>query len=154
MNTFFLPKLLQGYDEVRDWTVGVDIFAIDIIIIPVHKNVHWRLAIIHFKDKAIRVYDSMGAPDNDVLDRLEKYLQEESLNKNNKQFDLTGWKKDNMLKSTPQQENGKDCGVFSCMYAEFTSRNRPFTRSAPVNCCHNAMKLFLLLRPGTMPLMC
>lgn len=125
MNTFFLQRLLDnGYSGVRRWTRKVDIFSYDVIMIPVHKRVHWCMAIIHFKDKAIRFYDSMGAPDNDVLNHLEAYLQEESLDKKRVAFDNTGWTKENM-RGIPQQENGSDCGVFSCMFAEFVSRNRP-----------------------------
>lgn len=125
MNTFFLQRLLEnGYQGVRRWTRRVDIFSHDIIMIPVHKKIHWCMAIIHFKNKAIRFYDSMGAPDNAVLNGLEAYLDAESLDKKSVAFDKAGWTKENM-KNIPQQENGSDCGVFSCMFAEFVSRNRP-----------------------------
>ena len=37
MNTFFVPKLLQGgHGSVRRWTRKVDIFSYDVIPIPVH----------------------------------------------------------------------------------------------------------------------
>lgn len=66
----------------------------------------------------------MGTPNNDTLTVLEVYLQEESLNKLNVPLDMTGWTLENVQK-IPQQANGSDCGVFSCMYAEFITRNRP-----------------------------
>lgn len=125
MNTFFLKRLLEvGYSGVRRWTRKVDIFSYDIIPIPVHKGIHWCMSIINFKEKTIKYYDSMGAPNNSVLKALEDYLQSESLDKKNTQFDMSDWRKEN-VQNIPQQENGSDCGVFSCMYAEFLTRERP-----------------------------
>lgn len=125
MNTFFLKRLMEnGYSGVRRWTRKVDIFAHDIIPVPVHKGIHWCMAIIHLKNKTINYYDSMGTPNNPVLTALANYLKEESLDKKKCEFDMTGWKFDN-VRNIPQQENGSDCGVFSCMYAEFITRNRP-----------------------------
>lgn len=125
MNTFFLKRLLDaGYSGVRRWTRKVDIFAYDVLVIPVHKGIHWCMSIIHFKNKTIKYYDSMGAPDNQVLNALAEYLKEESLDKKKVAFDFSGWTVEN-VQGIPQQENGSDCGVFSCMYAEFITRNRP-----------------------------
>ncbi|XP_031622803.1 sentrin-specific protease 1-like isoform X2 [Contarinia nasturtii] len=125
MNTFFLKRLLEnGYSGVRRWTRKVDIFAHDVIPVPVHKGIHWCMAIIHLKNKTIKYYDSMGAPNNQVLSALFEYLKAESLDKKKVDLDMTGWKTEN-VRNIPQQENGSDCGVFSCMYAEFVTRNRP-----------------------------
>lgn len=125
MNTFFLKRLLEtGYSGVRRWTRKVDIFSYDILVIPVHKGIHWCMSIIHLKNKTIKYYDSMGAPSNQVLKALADYLKEESMDKKKTEFDFTGWTTENVA-DIPQQENGSDCGVFSCMYAEFICRNRP-----------------------------
>lgn len=129
MNTFFLTRLLEvGYSGVRRWTRKVDIFAHDVIPVPVHKGIHWCMAIIHLKNKTIKYYDSMGQPNNNVLGALRKYLLEESLDKKKQEFDMSGWQFEN-VRDIPQQENGSDCGVFSCMYAEFVTRNRPIVFS-------------------------
>lgn len=125
MNTFFLPRLLEiGYSGVRRWTRKVDIFSFDIIPIPVHKGIHWCMAIVHLKNKTIKYYDSMGAPNNQALTALTEYLKSECLDKKKTELDLNGWTTEN-VRNIPQQENGSDCGVFSCMYAEFITRNRP-----------------------------
>lgn len=129
MNTFFLKRLLEnGYSGVRRWTRKVDIFAHDIIPVPVHKGIHWCMAIIHMKNKTIKYYDSMGAPNNSALSALVEYLKAESLDKKKVEFDMNGWTTEN-VRNIPQQENGSDCGVFSCMYAEFVTRNRPIVFS-------------------------
>jgi sentrin-specific protease 1 len=45
----------------------VDIFSHDLIIVPVHLGVHWCLATIDFRNKAVKYYDSMGSPNNKCL---------------------------------------------------------------------------------------
>lgn len=125
MNTFFLKRLLEaGYNGVRRWTRKVDVFAQDVIPVPVHKGIHWCMAIIHMKDKTIKYYDSMGAPNNVTLKALADWLQAESIDKRKQPLDMSDWTQEN-VQNIPQQENGSDCGVFSCMYAEFITRNRP-----------------------------
>uniref|UniRef100_A0A8C4STT6 Ubiquitin-like protease family profile domain-containing protein n=1 Tax=Erpetoichthys calabaricus TaxID=27687 RepID=A0A8C4STT6_ERPCA len=48
-NTFFFPKLCAGgYQAVRRWTKGMDIFEKDIIFVPLHLGVHWCLAVSEF----------------------------------------------------------------------------------------------------------
>lgn len=125
MNTFFIPKLLSaGHPGLKRWTRKVDIFTYDIIPVPVHVGrVHWCMAIIDLQNQAIRYYDSMGTPNNAVLNALEQYLRDESLDKRKQPFDTSGFTKENM-RECPRQMNGSDCGVFSCMFAEHESRNR------------------------------
>jgi sentrin-specific protease 1 len=48
---------MVGVDECGQ----IDLFAKDIILIPVnHNNSHWTGAAINFKKKRIESYDSMG----------------------------------------------------------------------------------------------
>lgn len=128
MNTFFIPKLMQdGHGGVRRWTRKVDIFSHDVIPIPVHVGgVHWCMAIIHLKNKTIKYYDSMGTPNSKVLIALEKYLKDESIDKKKQPFDTSEFKIEN-VGDCPKQNNGSDCGVFSCMFAEYISRNSEIT---------------------------
>uniref|UniRef100_A0A2M4BG09 Putative sentrin/sumo-specific protease n=1 Tax=Anopheles marajoara TaxID=58244 RepID=A0A2M4BG09_9DIPT len=127
-STFFLSSLRRsGYSGVRRYTKKVDLFSFDVIVVPVHVNeVHWCMAIIDLRRKAIEYYDSLGAPNNPVLDMLENYLCQESMDKRQVPFDKTGLTKRNMSEC-PKQNNGSDCGVFSCMFAEFLTRDHPIT---------------------------
>ncbi|KAK7433828.1 hypothetical protein VKT23_020544 [Stygiomarasmius scandens] len=124
-NTFFWTKLEKdGYDRSRlaMWTNKVDIFSKDVVIIPVnHSNVHWTGAAINFRRKRIESYDSMGMDQTMVYKRLRNYLDAEHRNKKKSPFDFTDWI-DYTLKDTPQQENGYDCGVFTCQFLESLSR--------------------------------
>lgn len=123
-NTFFIPTLAsRGHAGVKRWTRKVDIFTYDVLPVPVHvSGVHWCMAIIRMKDKIIRYYDSMGNSNPNVLDNLERYLMEESMDKRKVSLDTSDWKKE-CIRDCPQQGNGSDCGVFSCMFAEHLTRN-------------------------------
>lgn len=126
-NTFFYPRLLSGgHAALKRWTRKVDIFSYDLIIVPVHLGVHWCMATIDFRNKTVKYYDSMGSPNNKCLQSLMKYLQDESLDKRKIPFEASGWQTENVQK-IPQQMNGSDCGMFSCMYAEFICRNANIT---------------------------
>jgi len=85
-------------------------------------GVHWCMSIIHLKNKTIRYYDSMGHPNHVVLEALEQYLKDESMDKRKIPFDTSDWTIE-CVRDCPQQKNGSDCGVFSCQFAEFISRD-------------------------------
>ncbi|KAG2370159.1 cysteine proteinase [Suillus spraguei] len=124
-STFFWPKLKnEGYEQGRlaKWTKKIDIFSKDIILIPInHNNSHWSGAAINFRRKRIESYDSMNLDRHQVFKVLRSYLDSEHRNKRKKPFDFTGWQNHNP-EDTPQQENGYDCGVFTCQFLESLSR--------------------------------
>ncbi|KAJ1982766.1 hypothetical protein H4R35_000125 [Dimargaris xerosporica] len=126
-NTFFYPKLCdQGYRTVRRWTKRVDIFAKDMVILPIHLPAHWTCAVINFTRKRIEYYDSMLMDNPTLFATLREYLQAEHQDKKQADFDLSDWT-DWCPKDIPRQYNGFDCGVFTCTFAEFASREEPFT---------------------------
>ncbi|KAG7450262.1 cysteine proteinase [Guyanagaster necrorhizus] len=124
-STFFWSKLDQdGYEKARltKWTKKFDLFAKDMVLIPVnHNNMHWTAAAINFRRKRIESYDSMNMSRQLVFKLLRHYLDAEHRNKKKKPFDFTGWE-DYTLKDTPQQENGYDCGVFTCQFLQSLSK--------------------------------
>ncbi|ORX79617.1 cysteine proteinase [Basidiobolus meristosporus CBS 931.73] len=124
-NTYFYPLLLEnGYSKVQRWTRKVDLFSKDLVIIPVHLGVHWCCAIINMKSKRFEYYDPLLSSNPRCLKALRSYLHEEAESKK-VDVDLSGWT-NYTPKDIPRQENGYDCGVFSCQYAEYASRNSPF----------------------------
>jgi len=124
-STFFWPKLTgDGYEKGRlaKWTKKFDLFSKDVILIPVnHSNSHWTAAAINFRKKRIYSYDSMGTARPEVHKALRKYLDDEHRTKKNQPFDFTGWV-DWVDQNTPQQENGYDCGIFTCQFLQALSR--------------------------------
>jgi len=125
-STFFWTKLEKdGYEKGRlaKWTKKVDIFAKDVVLLPVnHNNAHWTSAAINFKQRRIESYDSMSVYGDRVWKLLTDYIDAEHQNKKKKPFNWDGWDKRYTLKGSPQQENHYDCGVFTCQTLESLSR--------------------------------
>ncbi|KTG30231.1 hypothetical protein cypCar_00003327 [Cyprinus carpio] len=91
-NTFFFPKLRSsGYNAVRRWTKKVDIFSVDIILVPVHLGVHWCLSVVDFRKKSITYFDSMGGNNDEACRILLKYLKQEREDKKGQNFDTSEW---------------------------------------------------------------
>ncbi|XP_063067588.1 sentrin-specific protease 2 [Engraulis encrasicolus] len=128
-STFFFPKLRGGgHAAVRRWTKAVDLFTFDLILVPLHLGVHWSLAVVDFKMKSVKSYDSMGQRHDDICNLVLRYLKEEMSAKKGKDLDLSKWTVCSLKASEiPQQKNGSDCGVFACKYADYISRSRPLT---------------------------
>lgn len=130
-NTFFWPKLQQGYakSNLKKWTKKLDIFAKDVILIPInHSQLHWSAAVINFQKKRIESYDSLDGDNKNkghLFDLLRGYLRDEHKDKQNRDFDLSGWVNYGSP-NTPQQENNYDCGVFTMNFLECVARGSDF----------------------------
>lgn len=123
-STFFFPMVMKrGYNGVRRWTKNVDIFDHDLMLIPIHLEMenHWTLIAVDFLQSSICYYDSYLQDKDEAMDAILDYLKEEMKAKKNIEMDINCWVKVNM-KNIPLQENLSDCGVFSCIYAEYISR--------------------------------
>lgn len=132
-NTFFYPKLKGGgYESIKRWTRKVDIFSHDMILIPIHLGIHWCCAEINFKEKSILYYDSLHNSNDTCLKLLLEYLindhQDKKGTDGNAEFDFQNWILSSP-KNIPCQQNGYDCGVFACVFAEYRSRDADFTFS-------------------------
>lgn len=129
LNTFFYPKLCSsGYSAVRRWTKKMDIFSKDILLVPVHLGVHWCLSVVDFRKKSVLYFDSMGGNNDEACRKLFHYLQQESKDKKGKEMDTSGWTLHSKKRSEiPQQMNGSDCGMFTCKYADYITKDKPIT---------------------------
>ncbi|KAI8929794.1 hypothetical protein BC831DRAFT_442081 [Entophlyctis helioformis] len=128
-NTFFYEKLrTQGFNSVRRWTRRIDLFSKDYVIVPVHLGAHWTCAAISLKHKRFEYYDSLHGDNELCLELLRSYIAQESVDKKKTAMDLDEWE-DYMPKDIPAQQNGFDCGVFTCMFMEHIAREAPFTFS-------------------------
>ncbi|XP_036153076.1 sentrin-specific protease 1 isoform X2 [Myotis myotis] len=133
-NTFFFTKLkTAGYQAVKRWTKKVDVFSVDILLVPIHLGVHWCLAVVDFRKKNITYYDSMGGINNEACRILLQYLKQESIDKKRKEFDTNGWQLfSKKSQEIPQQMNGSDCGMFACKYADCITKDRPINFTQPL----------------------
>ncbi|XWS53614.1 hypothetical protein CRYUN_Cryun10bG0016000 [Craigia yunnanensis] len=129
-NTFFYKKLVSpesgyNYRAVKRWTsqrkLGYCLFDCDKIFVPIHKDIHWCLAVINKKDQKFQYLDSLKGRDAKVLNALAKYFVEEVRDKSGKDIDISSWERE-YVEDLPAQENGFDCGIFMLKYIDFYSR--------------------------------
>ncbi|KAL8481537.1 hypothetical protein ACS0TY_027878 [Phlomoides rotata] len=127
-NTFFYKKLISGgynFSSVRRWTtqrkLGYSLLECDKIFVPIHKEVHWCLAVINKKDEKFQYLDSLGGTDERVLNVLARYFVDEVKDKCGKDIDVDSWERE-FVTELPEQKNGYDCGMFMIKYADFYSR--------------------------------
>ncbi|KAJ6803591.1 putative ubiquitin-like-specific protease 1B [Iris pallida] len=129
-NTFFYKKLISGmngydFNAVRRWTtkrkLGYGLIECDKIFVPIHKDIHWCLAVINIKDITFQYLDSLGGVDTTVVEVLARYFIDEVKDKNDKQIDISSWKLQT-VNNLPMQKNGFDCGMFMLKYTDFYSR--------------------------------
>ncbi|XP_044976016.1 ubiquitin-like-specific protease ESD4 isoform X2 [Hordeum vulgare subsp. vulgare] len=132
-NTFFYKKLINGgydYKAVWRWTMkrklGYNLIDCDKIFVPIHKEVHWCLAVINIRDKKFQYLDSLGSMDMNALKILARYLVDEVKDKIGKHIDVLSWKHEG-VQNLPLQENGWDCGMFMLKYIDFYSRDMGLT---------------------------
>eukprot|EP00116_Pleurobrachia_bachei_P005880 sb/3466142/ len=103
----------------------VDLFAKDLIMIPIHLGMHWCLAVIDNRTSTITYYDSLLGDNHQCTTALRDYMVAEHMSKKKQPMDPASWKLV-IEKDLPEQMNGCDCGVFACKYAEYISQDRPF----------------------------
>lgn len=124
-NVFLYISYLKGYNRVKNYTKKINIMEKDLILIPIHKDNHWRLISIEPQHKIINYYDSLSLPGQDILDNIFEYLKTDCENKLNIQLDKSEW--DLRTINVPQQKNTYDCGPFMCKIADLLSQDYPVT---------------------------
>lgn len=115
-NTFFYTFLKSGgHARVKKWTRKIDIFSLDLVLIPVHLGHHWCMAGIDFRSKRILYFDSMLGSGDLATDLLLNYVTKEYLEKKGLELNCSEWKL-YIPNDIPIQDNGYDCGVFAIMF--------------------------------------
>lgn len=126
-NTHFYTTLCErGYEGVQRWTRKTDLFSKDLVLVPIHLGMHWVLSMIDFRRKQVRYLDSLHGRNERALNTLRQYLEKEHLDKKKAPFNSTGWTFKCEM-DCPAQQNGFDCGVFTCINAEYISRDEDLT---------------------------
>ncbi|XP_062305003.1 sentrin-specific protease 3b [Osmerus eperlanus] len=125
-NSFFYDKLrTKGYDGVKRWTKNVDIFQKDLLLIPIHLEVHWSLVSVDIPKRAITYFDSQRTLNRRCPKHISKYLQAEAVKKDQRGF-LTGWK-GYFKMNVGRQNNDSDCGAFVLQYCKTLALGQPFS---------------------------
>jgi len=126
------PALNGKYDykNVKRWSKkvpGKDIFQLDKIFFPINQGgMHWVCAVAFMQEKRIQFYDSFGSDGMDYIECIFQYIQDEHQSKKSSPLPGQGdWSLVPCDDKTPHQLNGFDCGVFTCMFIDFLSRDCP-----------------------------
>ena len=137
--SFFITKILDDgrgyrYANVKRWSKkvpGKDIFNLDRIFFPVNVGgMHWTVAVAFMQEKRIQFFDSMCGSGIEYLEALFRYIKDEHKAKKGSPLpDEDEWELVECSPDTPQQENGFDCGVFTCMFCDFLSTDCPLNFS-------------------------
>lgn len=119
-NSFFYPTYIKhGYQRVARWADKVDMFNKEKLIIPINENQnHWTVLCLDLLNKKIFYFDSFHSQ-IDVsffFDFANKYMADIKSGPS-----MDGWEVATQI--GPRQTNSYDCGVFSCINAEFFSRD-------------------------------
>ncbi|XP_078284281.1 uncharacterized protein LOC144609653 [Rhinoraja longicauda] len=125
-NSFFYDKLrTKGYDGVKRWTKNVDIFNKDLLLIPIHLEVHWSLISVDVRQRTITYFDSQRTLNRRCPKHIGKYLQAEAVKKNRQDFyeDWKGYFKMNVAR----QNNDSDCGAFVLQFCKCLALEQPFS---------------------------
>ena len=134
-NSFFWLKLSDdgkgyNYKSVQRWTSRkkIDLFSLDRFIVPMNigRN-HWALGLVDLNTKRVRYYDSLaaGTVHTAFAQFMLKYLEDEFKDKR-KGEECPQFSSEFTVDPVepPQQRNGFDCGVFTCMNAECLAAGR------------------------------
>lgn len=122
---FFTTLKKNGYKGVARWAKRrkINLMDMNTVVVPINSmNTHWSVAVIDNVEKTIGYYDSLSSGGNlHAVRLLEQYMQSEAdrLNVPGQKYSLQPSLK------TPQQQNGFDCGVFTCTVAKFIAQKAP-----------------------------
>ena len=108
---------------MAQWTRKVDLFAFDMIMVPLHLGMHWCLAVIDVRTETITSYDSLMGSNNQCTNALREYIAAEHIAKRQFPIDLKKWKL--VIKTDiPTQKNNSDYGIFMCKFADYVSQDK------------------------------
>ena len=80
------------------------------------------------------------------LENIKRYIEDEHMDKKKTPLSCSDeWNLVPCQMNTPRQKNGYDCGVFTCMFADFLSKDCPLVFGQDhVNQCRNRIALSIL----------
>ena len=125
--SFFLQCLQgHGYNAAAAYFRRVPLDEIELLLFPINAHSHWGLLAVDLRTRKASVYNSLtGISFSPIPADIAQFVVQLYKNKNIRTLVLIQDTPDDV----PQQNNCYDCGVFVCKFAEFLSRDTPFTFS-------------------------
>lgn len=129
---FFTTLEQKGYQGVARWAKRgkIDVVESDLVFVPLNLNGnHWCLAVVDNINKELRQHDSLGGDGTHNLLLIRDYLRQEAEKQHPGSGDMFDSYSMIPRAACPQQNNGWDCGVFTCQNVELMSRDAPLSYS-------------------------
>ncbi|GME77647.1 unnamed protein product [Ambrosiozyma monospora] len=129
-STHFYSNLSsRGYTSVKKWAkkAKVDVTKLDYVFVPVNLHgSHWALGMVDNKHKVIAYYDSLHGFGDEICGMLKYYMVEETKKTYCGKVIVDYDSYEVVTQAvTPKQENGFDCGVFTCTAVKYLAEERP-----------------------------
>lgn len=127
---FYTTLASKGYQGVARWAKRrkLNVFSKDIVIVPINiHNTHWAVAVVENKHSRIDYIDSLrGSGNMEALIHIRDYMVAEA-----KRLGISPAQEYTLNSNVegPQQKNGFDCGVFTCMAAKLSAFGKPLQYS-------------------------
>uniref|UniRef100_A0A3Q4G7E0 SUMO specific peptidase 3b n=1 Tax=Neolamprologus brichardi TaxID=32507 RepID=A0A3Q4G7E0_NEOBR len=119
-----VPKKVRKLQTKLKNNILVDIFQKDLLLIPIHLEVHWSLVSVDIPRRAITYFDSQRTLNRRCPKHIYKYLQAEAIKKDQQDF-LTGWTGFFKM-NVGRQNNDSDCGAFVLQYCKCLALGQQF----------------------------
>ena len=90
---------------------------------------HWALAVIDFAGKKLEYYDSCNYGGTFYIGVLRRFVREYAIHRglNDLATEVDTWAVRDHGDTSPQQENGSDCGVYTCLTADYLAQGLPLS---------------------------
>jgi len=128
--TFFIPEFKLNPKRMWRWSRCELLFDNDFWLFPVFENNHWTLVVFDKLAPSVKHYNSLGGPDQKLIENLRLYMHEE-MGRRGDETKLQGFSTADPR--PPQQSNTRDCGVFVCEFAKRLIQKHPLEPMGDVN---------------------
>jgi len=127
--SYFYDVMLRNgvynHANVARWSRHLPTMVADDIYIPCHVGGdHWVLAVIKPAASKVLLYDSLGGENSSVTANLCRWAKDEAAARGEPE---RRWMACPMRRSSPQQSNSKDCGLFVLKTIDTLARGHPIT---------------------------
>lgn len=131
---------LWSTNRFKPWIKNMDPLGIHNILFTINVNCnHWILGRINLRDTRIEIYDSLNQPNDTIAADLNQFKRDFYARKLRDDNDELNLSREHIVAfsdyaradwpvtrhAVPQQEDGKACGVLTCMYLAYIMSGIP-----------------------------
>ena len=144
-STWFYEKLMgitdmgvseYNYEAVKKYTSryvdGKSLFKFKKVFIPINVGSHhWICGVVDIDKKQVRIYDSFKEDRRECAEHLKMFMEDEEQRcggkGTNTPDDIVWTICTSHIQTHPTQNNGWDCGVYVCLFADYLSLQLPLS---------------------------